>query len=96
LMGGDSLQDLHNWYQPERFISSCAGLGVMRRPGDHINITRIGKLFPGINSKIQFVEAPLLEIASYQIRNRIANKAPYRYYLHPEVFKIILEERLYL
>lgn len=96
LMGGDSLVDLPiDWYKPQEFIAACHGLGVMRRPGDIIDLTEIETALPGVSAKVQFIEAPLLEIASRQIRRRAAEGRPYRYYLHPEVYKIIEQRDLY-
>jgi len=38
LMGGDSLKSLPYWYKPLEFVAGCHSLGVMRRPGDQINL----------------------------------------------------------
>lgn len=95
VMGGDSLRDLQTWHQPHEFVSACDRLGVMYRPGDKIDLANIEMTFPGITQKIQFIEAPLLEISSYQIRKLISSGKPYRYYLPPEVYKIIVENNLY-
>ena len=96
VMGGDSLRDLHTWHKPHEFVDACDWLGVMHRPGDKIDMAEIEKDFPGISKKTRFVEAPLLEISSYQIRKLIASGKPYRYYLPPEVYKIVVEKNLYV
>jgi nicotinic acid mononucleotide adenylyltransferase len=44
---------------------------------------------------LEFIEAPLLEISSNQIRQLIANGQPYRYYLPFGVFHLIEELALY-
>ena len=71
-MGGDSLRDLHTWYKAQEFVSECDWLGVMHRPGDRIDLKDIETELPGITKKIRFVEAPLLEISSNQIRKLIS------------------------
>jgi len=91
LIGGDSLHDLPTWHQPAALIRACAGLGVMRRPGDGVDLAHLESLFPGLSAKVHFVEAPLLEIASSQIRSRIAAGKPYRYYL-PAGVRALIEE----
>jgi nicotinate-nucleotide adenylyltransferase len=48
-----------------------------------------------ISKKVEFIDAPLLEISSNQIRYLISSKKPYRYYLPFEVYKIIKEMHLY-
>jgi nicotinate-nucleotide adenylyltransferase len=95
IMGGDSLRDLHTWHQPQEFVSECDWLGVMHRPGDKIDLKDIESVFPGITQKIKFIEAPLLEISSNQIRKLISEGKPFRYYLPAEVYKIIMENGLY-
>lgn len=95
LMGGDSLRDLHTWHQPHEFVSACDWLGVMHRPGDKIDLVNIELTFPGITPKTRFIEAPLLEISSNQIRKLISSGKPYRYYLPPEVYKIVIKNNLY-
>jgi len=70
LMGGDSLGDLPEWYQPQLLVDLADGLGVMRRPGDVIDLIKLEQELPGISEKLAFVDAPLLEISSRQIRER--------------------------
>ncbi|MEN6482121.1 MAG: nicotinate-nucleotide adenylyltransferase [Anaerolineaceae bacterium] len=95
LIGGDSLHDLPNWYEPRQLMQAVSGLGVMRRPGDQIELGLLEKELPGISEKLFFIEAPLLEISSHQIRSRIAEGHPYRYYLLPPVYEIICKKGLY-
>jgi nicotinate-nucleotide adenylyltransferase len=95
LMGGDSLGDLPDWHQPQQFIQACDGLGVMRRPGDHVDLSGLEKELPGITEKVRFVDAPLLEISSSIIRSRVAEGRHYRYYLPAAVCEIILSRGLY-
>jgi nicotinate-nucleotide adenylyltransferase len=96
LMGGDSLRDLPiDWYKPEEFVKACDFLGVMRRPQDEIDIERLEEEIPGVSAKIEFMNAPLLEIASRQIRRRVAEGRPYRYYLPEAVDQIVQEKKLY-
>jgi len=46
-------------------------------------------------SKLELIDAPLLEISSNQIRQLIANGQPYRYYLPSNVYGLIEEKCLY-
>jgi nicotinate-nucleotide adenylyltransferase len=96
LMGGDSLQELPSvWHKPDEFAAACDFLGVMRRPKDEIDLTALEESIPGISKKIEFMNAPLLEIASRQIRRRVAEGRPYCYYLPGAVCKIIRDKKLY-
>jgi nicotinate-nucleotide adenylyltransferase len=95
LMGSDSLHDLPNWHNPLEFVGACDALGVMCRPNNDIDLTEIEGEIPGISTKVQFIRAPLLEISSFEIRDRITLHRPYRFFLPDEVYNIIKKERLY-
>lgn len=96
LIGGDSLHDYPNWYKAGELLAELNGLGVMRRPGDQIEMSLLETQINGISKKVQFIEAPLLEIASHQIRKRILEDRPFRYYILPDVYQRIMEKRYYL
>lgn len=76
-------------------MAELDGLGVMRRPGDQVDMSLLETQVPGISTKVFFVEAPLLEIASHQIRRRIRQGRPFRYYILPVVYQKILEKGYY-
>lgn len=96
LMGGDSLRDLPNWREPAEVVSLCHTLGVMRRPQDAVDLSALERQLPGIQAKVRMVDVPLLEIASSQIRQRVADGLSFRYYLHPDVYAYILLSDLYV
>jgi nicotinate-nucleotide adenylyltransferase len=96
LMGADSLDELQTWHEPERFLSLCDGLGVMQRPGSEIDLDKLDYRLPGIRSKVQLIQAPLLEVSSTQIRQRVRQGRPYRYYLSEGVYQIVRDHWLYL
>jgi nicotinate-nucleotide adenylyltransferase len=95
LMGGDSLRDLPHWRRPAELVQACHALGVMRRPGEQPDMQSLEAALPGVSSKVRFIEAPLLQIASSQIRARVAARQPVRYYLPASVLAVIEAERLY-
>jgi nicotinate-nucleotide adenylyltransferase len=96
IMGGDSLETLPLWHKPQEFVERCQNLGVVQRPGNQIDLNRLETQIPGITPKIQFVEAPLMEISSTQIRNNLQRGDPVKYYLLPSVLQIIKTRHLYL
>lgn len=96
LIGGDSLRDLVRWNRPRELVAAVAGLGVMRRPGDEIDLAALEEMLPGIASKINFIASPLIDIASHEIRKRIAAGKACRYYLHPAVYELIRQRKYYL
>jgi nicotinate-nucleotide adenylyltransferase len=95
LMGGDSLHDLPTWNKPRDFVLTCDGIGVMRRHADQVDLESLEVLLPGIKEKALIVEAPILEISSHQIRQRIYAGQGYRYYLREAVYEAINELGLY-
>lgn len=96
LIGGDSLHDLPTWHKPRELIASVQAVGVMRRPGDQIDLGALEGQIRGIGGKLRYIDAPLLEIASHEIRERVRAGLPYRYYLTPEVYRYVVKRRLYL
>ena len=95
LMGGDSLHDLPKWHRARDIVLACREIGVMRRPGDFIKLDTLEAALPGISPKIRFVDAPLLEISSREVRRRAAESWHIRYYLPPQVYRYIREQGLY-
>jgi nicotinate-nucleotide adenylyltransferase len=95
IIGGDSLRDLPKWHRSREIVYACHWIGVMRRPNDRANLDQLERELPGIRSKIHYVDAPLLEIASRDIRDRIALGKTVRYYLPPDVYEYIEQHQLY-
>ncbi len=96
LMGGDSIRNLLiDWYKPEEFIAECDYIGVMRRPQDHVDIEVLIAQLPGLKDKLLYMDAPLLQIASREIRARAAEGRPYRYYTPKAVYDVIQQRKLY-
>ena len=95
LMGSDSLGDLPTWHKPKEFIKSCKEIGVMHRPGDLARLDEVEVKIPGVSVKVRWILAPLLQISSTDIRQRARDGRPYRYFLPPEVYRLIKEIGLY-
>ena len=95
LIGGDSLHDLPAWDRPRELITAVHKFGVMRRPGDDIDLGTLEKDLPGLTAKLRYFDTPQLEISSTSIRERIANGGHYRFYLPAGVYDYIQQNRLY-
>lgn len=95
LIGEDSLQDLPMWHEPVLFIDEVDFLGVMRRPGNKTDMAILEEQISGLTRKVKFIDAPLLEISSHQIRDRIQRNLPFKYYLPEKVYQKIIELDLY-
>jgi nicotinate-nucleotide adenylyltransferase len=95
LMGGDSLGDLPAWHRPTDLVAALHSIGVMRRPGDSFDLPALENIIPGLTAKIHYVDAPLLDISAREIRERVAEGRPIRYFLPTAVYDYILEHNLY-
>ena len=95
LIGGDSLRALSDWDRPQEFIAVCDALAAMRRPGTRIDLDDLEQALPGLTAKLEFVDAPLLEISSSEIRERVRDGGHYRFYLPGAVYQVINERGLY-
>ena len=96
LMGSDSLDDLLKWKKPHEILSVSRKIGVMRRPGVDIDLNYLEREIPHLQEKIFWIESPLIEISGSEIRSRLKSKKPVRYFLPPEVHKIIKTKKYYL
>ncbi len=95
LIGGDSLQNLPTWHEPQKVLDEIYKLGVMHRPDEDIDYSSLERDFPNIREKIALINAPLLEISSTEIRTRAASGHHYRYYVEEAVYQIIREKGYY-
>ncbi len=96
VMGGDSLRDLPTWHLPGEFVHEINEIGVMQRPRDRHDLNELEKIAPGISKKVSFLDTPQVEISSSDIRDRIQKGKPFRFFLLPQVYNLILQEKYYL
>jgi nicotinate-nucleotide adenylyltransferase len=98
ILGGDSLVDLPLWYQPKRILE-IAGLLVVGRPGwdapDVAALRGCLGLTDAFPLRVEIVECPLIEIASRDLRRRIAERKSVRYQMPRAVEAYVAEKRLY-
>ncbi len=93
--GTDSLADILNWRDPARILDLCR-LAVVNRPDVEVDLARLEAALPGLRAKLHWVEMPLLEISSTDLRRRVREGRPISYLLPPEVEAYVLENGLYL
>jgi len=95
LLGGDSLRDLPTWRQYSDLVAEVYKIGVMRRPGEPFDMPALETKIPGVTEKVVFIDAPLQDLASREIRRRVASGEVYRYYVLPSVYEYIEKNYLY-
>jgi len=96
MVGSDTLNDLATWRQPERILE-LAKLLVMTRPTWPIQPTdQIGQALRLPRPvDVQIIEAPLIDIASRDIRRRVAEGRTIRYMVPRAVEAYIADKKLY-
>jgi nicotinate-nucleotide adenylyltransferase len=97
LVGSDCLPDLVHWRAPRR-IAELAELVVMPRPGwsvDSFINSAPGRALEGVLRLRQLVDSPQVEIASHDLRLRIASGRSVRYLVPRAVECYISTHRLY-
>ena len=98
ILGSDSLCDLHLWYEPRRILE-LAELIVMERPDSPVFSAAELKaklaLPDDFKLRCQRVEAPLIGVASRDLRKRIAEGRSVRYMIPRAVEAYIDDKQLY-
>ncbi len=98
LIGSDTLGELHTWHEPARIVGRAALL-VVARPGFPVVTQerfREGLGLPeGFPLRVEQIEAPLIHIASRELRSRAAAGRSLRYLVPRAVVVYIQEKRLY-
>ncbi len=95
LIGEDSLFDLPEWYDPNRFLTNVDQLAVALRPQINSDLTKLERSLPGLRGKIYYLSDTMLQISSSFIRERIRHNGPVRHLLDPEVYQYLDENNLY-
>jgi nicotinate-nucleotide adenylyltransferase len=94
LVGSDSLRDLMAWHAPARVLAQ-ARLAVMRRPGAEPDWHSLESCLPGIAERVDWVDAPWLDISSTDIQRRVRERLSIRYLVSEAVERYIIEHDLY-
>lgn len=96
IMGSDSLLQIHKWKNYEELLNICKFI-VASRPGYDNNMLEniIKDLNFKFNSPIFTMEAPLLDISSSEIRERIKNNKSISYLVPRPVEIYIHKNKLY-
>ncbi len=97
-IGSDTLLDLRHWYQPAR-VAELVTLLVTHRPGWPLpppeEVRAALRLGPDAPLRLQVVEAPLIDIASRDIRRRAHEGHSVRYIVPRAVEAYLHDKRLY-
>jgi nicotinate-nucleotide adenylyltransferase len=95
LMGSDSYRDLPHWHEPLRLFEH-ASLLVGKRPNSAFDEEALWRALPPARSKTEFVDIPLIEISSTEVRKRVSELLPIDYLVPRAVMDYIEVNGLYL
>jgi nicotinate-nucleotide adenylyltransferase len=94
IMGADSLAHLLTWHQPAQLIELCR-LAVVARPGYRANLSKLEAALPGISSRLDWVEMPVLGISSSDLQRRVREGRSIRYQVPAAVAEYVVTHKLY-
>lgn len=89
IIGADNLLDLENWKKPDTLLREVQVL-VLRRPG--IDLTAAEQ---GFIQRVTFIDSPVIEISSSDIRRRIKEHTLIKYLVPKNVEKYIYKKGMY-
>lgn len=95
IVGMDSLGELLTWRDPGRLIALCRLAVVNRPPYLSVDLATLERELPGISRRVDMVEIPGIDIASSELRDRVARGRPIRYQVPEPVEQYIGETGLY-
>ena len=94
IIGEDSLCDLPKWYEPQKILGMAKILVFPRKSQESLNCS-LNRVCESFDGEILPIDAPVIEISSTDIRNRIKNGKTVKYMLPDEVLRYIEENNLY-
>jgi nicotinate-nucleotide adenylyltransferase len=94
ILGEDSLRDLPRWRAPGELIARCR-LAAFQRPGIETDTAALEALIPGLQSRLDWIHAPQIEIAASDLRRRAREGRSLRYLVPDEVRELIERLDLY-
>jgi nicotinate-nucleotide adenylyltransferase len=90
ILGRDTLAELPLWKEPQKVVQLCRFV-VPPRLGSR-DLKHLEKAIPGLLDKVIQLTMPVIGISSSEIRQRIAQGLPIRYFVSPAVEKYMAEQ----
>jgi nicotinate-nucleotide adenylyltransferase len=94
IVGGDSLRDLPEWRDPNQIVA-LARLAVISRPGAAFDLTALESELPGLADRLDFINAPMIDIASRWLRASMRDGHSVRFQVPDPVIDYAETQHLY-
>lgn len=102
IVGWDMLMNLPTWHEPAQTVAALDCLIAAPRPGysqdgadDERALAALERQLPGVRERLRILPAPQLDIASSDLRERVAQGLPVRYLTPDPVCAYITTHGLY-
>jgi nicotinate-nucleotide adenylyltransferase len=91
LIGCDALAEFHTWHEPQALLKEFQ-IVVMERPTEaSVDWAALERHFPSIRQETTVIPVVQLQISSSDIRQRVKEGKPIRYYV-PETVRLYIED----
>lgn len=95
IMGADSLLAIETWHKPEKIFEQCKVVVVDRDNSDEKINKQISYLQDKYDAQIIYLNMPMVDISSTNIKERIKNNEPINNLVPKKVEEYILQNKLY-
>lgn len=94
ILGEDSLAYLDKWYCPEKIVEYATIVVYPRGVNSNLDY-EVDRIKKQLGADIKIIDAPVFDISSSEIRERVKEKKTIRYMTPQSVIDIIEKEKLY-
>lgn len=94
VIGADAACDLPHWHRAADILS-LARIAIVGRPGYSVDLPALTAALPALAGRCALLDGPRLDIASTDLRHRLATGRPVRYQMPEAVRLYIAEHHLY-
>ena len=95
IIGMDSLESLHRWHNPSELFDLCSLVVVSRPAYLGLDLDFIEKIRPGSTKEITVLDGLRIGISGEEVRRRVAEKLPIKYWVPSKVEEYIYKNALY-